>query len=826
MSSVLFTKFGGVSYRSSKSLFQCIVPRLGQITKDQSPRYFHNSSKLYTRLSLLKIAKGSHIGIASQAGVISKSPIGGIYSRRTLSIKEENNDKDSKIATNKEHSRDLEYMSNSANFKLSERKDDSQSGYPDVDSLKKLFRLAIPETKLLLIAFFCLLISSTISMLLPMIIGKLLDTNNAKNDTDAAFTDSTGSEENDGWLKNFMSSFQSKGNLVDKDVENIRIFGLPLNVFFVTLGTVFLIGALANGTRIVLLKTIGERVIARLRVRILKKSLEQDAVFLDYNKVGDLISRLTNDSFIITRSVTQNLSDGIRAVISGVVGLSMMCLVSLKLTGYLMLLGPPLAIGAAVYGKKVRNISRKLQEEVGSLTKVAEESLSSTKTIQSFNGEVTEIHNFSKQVRRVFDVGFLDAKYTGLFFGTTGFIGNCALLLLLSVGTSMVRNGEITVGDLTSFMMYAVYTGSSMFGVSNFYSELMKGLGAASRVFELNDRKPLIHSTTGRKIDSSKLRAEISFDNIKFFYPTRPNSVIFNELDFTIKSGEHVCIVGPSGSGKSTIMHLLLRFYDPATGAVKLDGVDIREYNLKNFRRIIGVVQQEPLLFSGTIEENIKYGYLNATKEEVDRVVELSNCNKFLSSFPNGLQTVIGPKGAQLSGGQKQRIALARALILRPKILILDEATSALDSESENAITKTINKRNIEGLTTISIAHRISTIKSATRIIVLKNKKMVETGTFNELFNDENSFLYELLSAQGASPVQDAANGTGQSPRETEDNEHETPRQSAIIHDDREIEAELLEKELVDLKKELARLRSTANKSIENIEESLENLKR
>lgn len=693
-------------------------------------------------------------------------------------------------------------VTNAANFKLSDRQDTPTKSYPDAESLKKLFTLALPETRLLILAFFCLLISSTISMLLPMVIGKLLDTGNAGS-TQASKKESLEEENSSGFFSLLSGYFKNLGSLVDSDVENIRVFGLPLNTFFVTFGVMFLLGACANGLRIVLLKVIGERVIARLRVRILKKSLEQDAVFLDYNKVGDLISRLTNDSFIITRSVTQNLSDGIRAGISGVVGLLMMCLVSLKLTGYLMLLAPPLALGAIFYGRKVRSISRKLQEEVGTLTKVAEESLSSTKTVQSFNGEATEIHNFSKQVRRVFNVGFQEAKYTGLFFGTTGFVGNCALLLLLSVGTSMVRRGEISVGDLTSFMMYAVYTGLSMFGVSSFYSELMKGLGAAARVFELNDRKPLIPATKGVKVNHKTLKGKIAFENIDFYYPTRPNSLIFKGLSFDIRPGEHVCVVGPSGSGKSTIMHLLLRFYDPVHGSIELDGVDIRKYNLKNYRRIIGVVQQEPLLFSGTIEENIKYGYLQASKEEVQRAVELANCGSFLQTFPQGLQTVIGPKGTQLSGGQKQRIALARALILRPKILILDEATSALDSESENAITRTINRRNIEGLTTISIAHRISTIKSATRIIVLDHKKMVETGTFEELFRDENSALYQLLSAQG---------------------EEKAP--NTIVHDDRKTEVELLERELGELKQELGRLRTVSNKSIESIEESLSNLKR
>lgn len=803
------------------------------------PRMYNAAGSLRSSFSRLQV--GSRIGgrlfidgslkRSSFTQLEFKSGTSFILGKRFLSndakpsesINESTNES-SKDLTNytKEDKKQIDYVTTAENFKLSAKNSEFKTSYPDINSLTKLFRLAKPEIKYLIVAFFCLIISSAISMLLPMVIGKLLDTGNLgiskmipgsgnKNNSD----DDTNSNGSDGFFAKIIAKFKSEGSLIEEDVDNVKVFGLSLGGFFIALGGIFFVGALANATRIILLKTTGERVIARLRVRILKRSLEQDAVFLDYNKVGDLISRLTNDASIITRSVTQNLSDGIRAVINGGVGLSMMCLVSLKLTGYLLLLGPPLALGAMLYGKKVRQISRKLQEEIGNLTKVAEESLSSTKTIQSFNGEASEVRNFSKQVRKVFNVGFLDAKYSGMFFGTTGFIGNCALLLLLSIGTSMVRHGEITVGDLTSFMMYSLYAGSSMFGVSNFYSELMKGLGAASRVFELNDRKPLIPATKGIKIHPGTLKGDITFENVDFFYPTRPNVNIFNKLNFHIRPGEHVCIVGPSGSGKSTIMHLLLRFYDPVSGSIKLDGRDIRNFNLKNYRRIIGVVQQEPLLFSGTIEENIKYGYINATKDEVRRAIELSNSNKFLDNFPNGIDTMIGPRGAQLSGGQKQRIALARALILRPKILILDEATSALDAESENAITRNINNRNIEGLTTISIAHRISTIKSATRIIVLKNGQMVETGTFKDLFTDQNSFLYELLSEQGS-----VSGNTSKQKKEGIDTVC-----SSILHDDSKVELEILEERLRKIKQEIETLEKVSKKNIGQIEEQISHWK-
>nr|QFR37218.1 ABC transporter [Cyberlindnera americana] len=586
--------------------------------------------------------------------------------------------------------------------------DSKASGFGDI---RRLFELAKPETKPMLFAFGLLAISSAISMTVPLIIGKFLDSGNEQLNT-----------------------------------ISIGGYELTMNQFLSVTAVVFIVGAFANTGRVIILRTVGEKLVARLRTRTLKASLEQDAAFLDNNRVGDLISRLSSDASIVSRSVTQNISDGIRAVLSGGVGITMMMLVSWKLTSIMLLLAPPLGAMAFVYGKRIRNLSRDLQKSIGDLTKVAEEQLSATRTIQAYGGERNEVAKYAENVRGVFKIGFKEATTSGVFFGTTGFLANMGLVALLGIGSSMIHSGDLTVGELSSFMMYAVYTGSSMFGLSNFYSEIMKGAGAAARIFELNDRKPSIPSTIGIKPTLADFKSDIEFKNVAFEYPTRPNIKIFQDLSFKISPGEHVCIVGPSGSGKSTITSLLLRFYDVTKGEICINGKNIDKYNLRQFRKQIGVVQQEPSLFSGTILENITYG-IPKNNTDIETALVKANVKSFISEFPDGVNTIVGPRGTQLSGGQRQRIALARSLLLDPQVLILDESTSALDSKSEKTIADTLNDRCLQGKTTISIAHRVSTIKNSTRVIVLGTEGgVVETGAFDDLRAQSDSKLNKLLA--------------------------------------------------------------------------------
>ena len=455
----------------------------------------------------------------------------------------------------------------------------------------RLLKIAKPEVKTLSLAFAFLLVSSSVTMSVPFSIGKIMD---------AAASD--------------------QGTLL----------GLPMNTFYMALGSLLAVGACANYGRIVLLRIVGERIVTKLRSQLFKRTFIQNAEFFDANRVGDLISRLGSDTIIVGKSITQNVSDGMRSLVSATAGLTLMTYVSVELTGVLAIFLPPVAIGAFFYGRAIRNLSRRIQKNLGTLTKIAEERLGNVRTSQAFAGELQEVHRYNNQTRKIFSLGRKEAFISATFFSLSGFMGNMTFIALLYVGGGMVRSGAISIGDLTSFLMYAGYAGSSLFGLSAFYSELMKGVGAASRLFELQDREPTISPTKGDMIRSA--RGAIEFKDVTFSYPTRPAVRIFDHLSFRIEQGSNVAIVAPSGAGKSTVASLLLRFYTPTSGTISIGGHDITKLNAKQLRRKIGYVGQEPVLFSGTIAENIAYGKPLATRSEIATAARRANC-QFISDF-------------------------------------------------------------------------------------------------------------------------------------------------------------------------------------------------
>lgn len=620
--------------------------------------------------------------------------------------------------------------SQAAQLNLSARLSQEGSSKGGTKEVIRLLKIARPELRTLSWAFLFLLISSSISMSLPFSIGKIMDT------------------------------------ATNPDKETL--FGLTMPVFYATLGGILALGAAANYGRILVLRIVGERIVSKLRSQLFRRTFVQNAEFFDANRVGDLISRLGSDTIIVGKSITQNVSDGLRSLVSAVAGFGLMGYVSLKLTGILALMFPPVAIGAFFYGRAIRNLSRRIQMNLGTLTKIAEERLGNVRTSQAFAGEIQEVHRYNTQVRRIFELGKKEAYISAMFFSSSGFMGNMTFLALLYFGGNMVKSGAISVGDLTSFLMYTAYAGSSLFGLSGFYSELMKGVGAASRLFELQDREPTISPTKGEPVRSA--RGDIQFQKVSFAYPTRPAVTIFSELDFTIKQGTNVAIVAPSGAGKSTVASLIMRFYSPTSGTILVGGRNVGNMNAKQLRRKIGYVGQEPVLFSGTIAENIAYGRPLATKTEIVAAARQANC-QFISDFPEGLETHVGARGTQLSGGQKQRIAIARALLKNPDILILDEATSALDAESETLVNQALSALLAGNNTTISIAHRLSTIQRSDTIICIGNDgKVAETGTYEELSQKKEGAFSKLMEWQMSGA---AESRRPHSPRVTEEEEME-----------------------------------------------------
>ncbi|CAL9733207.1 ATP-dependent permease Mdl1p, mitochondrial [Monosporozyma servazzii] len=637
---------------------------------------------------------------------------------------------------NNKHSSNTNNINTNISKKINNNNNSSKNDtQPDNEGkdLWRLLKLVKSDWKMLSIALALLTFSCSIGITIPKIIGVVLDS---------------------------LKSLDTPQGLQDLVIWN----GIHAPMFFSLTLLALSVGCFANYIRVILLRILSERLVIRLRSKLMKHILHMDATFFDKYKVGDLMSRINNDAFIVSRSITQRVSDGVKAVIVGAAGVGMMFSLSWELSSVLLLMmGPPLLISAKIMGKQIRWNSKKLQESTANLTKLTEEQFNGIKTIQSFVAENNELHKFNHSIRDIFHIGKKFAFINAKFFTTASLIGDFSFLIVMTLGSYLVLRGGLTVGDLTAFMLYTEYTGNAIFNMSNFYSELMQGAGAATRLFELTDSVPKLSATRGTKLlplnnqlalPSNKLPAtmnagSIEFQNVTFAYPTRPTLPIFKNMSFKIQPGSNYCIVGPSGKGKSTIAWLLIRCYDVQTGNILINGQNIKDLSAKSLRRQVAIVQQEPVLMSGTIRENITYGLTySPTKEEIRSIAKQCFCHNFITKLPNTYDTMIGPQGTLLSGGQKQRIAIARALIKKPKILILDEATSALDVESEGAINYTFGKiMKSKSMTIINIAHRLSTIRRSENIIVLGNDgSVVEMGKFKELYADSTSELSKLLN--------------------------------------------------------------------------------
>ncbi|KAM3539500.1 hypothetical protein ARSEF1564_007596 [Beauveria bassiana] len=590
---------------------------------------------------------------------------------------------------------------------------------PEVDNstggLLRLLSIARPEAKPLGLATVFLAVSATITMTIPYAVGRIIDA-------------------------------AGKAGVVD-----VAGHSFTLTQFILGMGTVLTIGSAASFTRNIMMRIIGERVIARLRSRLYRRTYTQDAEFFDVNPVGDLISRLGSDVNIVGDSVTTSVTYALRSTFNTIAGISIMLWTSAKLTMLMLVILPPMAVGSLIYGRFVEKMSKRVQKNLGTLTKIAEERLGNVKTSQAFVGERQEVHRYNQQIRKVFALRKREGIVTSTFYTSTLWAGNISFLIMLTVGNSFIQSGAMTTGDLTAFVMYAMFAGTGMMDFFYTYTEIMRGSGAAHRLFELSDKKPRIPQSAGARIASAQ--GTVKFTNVHFAYPTRPDAKIFNGLNFEIPSGSNACIVGPSGRGKSTIGTLLQRFYDPVAGTITINGQDISQISVKSLRRRIGVVAQEPVLFSGTIAENIAYGVPGATEAEILHAAKVANCT-FIDNLPKGLQTQVGARGSQLSGGQKQRVAIARAVLKRPDILILDEATSALDAESETLVNQALGRLFQGSMTTISIAHRLSTIEKADLLIVLNaDGEVAEIGSYRELSANKDSEFSKLMENQMRSPM-------------------------------------------------------------------------
>lgn len=391
----------------------------------------------------------------------------------------------------------------------------------------------------------------------------------------------------------------------------------------------------------------------------------QECSWFDTKGTGELVNRLSTDTYMVGNSLSQNLSDGLRSTAMVLAGTGMMIYTSPSLAAVGMAVVPCVAGGAVVYGRYLRNITREMMDKLAEVMKVGEERIGNVKTVKIFSRENYENKIFSKELQDALAIGYRETKARAVFYGMTGLSGNAIIMSVLYYGGNLVNDGNMTIGALTSFILYAGYTAISLGGLSNFYTELNKGVGSATRVWEILDRQPTI-PIQGGLMPTEKPRGEISFENISFNYPTRADADVLTSLNMTIEAGTITAVVGRSGSGKSSLAALLMRLYDPQSGAIFLDGRNLKDLDPSWLRRNIGAVNQEPVLFSGSIRENILYGLdegASISEEEFQRVIEQAHVSEFAKALPDGLNTLVGQRGMMLSGGQKQRVAIARALI-------------------------------------------------------------------------------------------------------------------------------------------------------------------
>lgn len=508
---------------------------------------------------------------------------------------------------------------------------------------------------------------------------------------------------------------------------------------------VFLLQALAGAARYYLFTTAGEKIVARLRSQVYQAIMEQDIAFFDSRRTGELMSRLSSDATVLQNAVSVNISMSMRNLGSAIGGLVLLIYTSPILAFGLLACIPPIAIGTAMFGKKIRRISRDVQDALAETGIVAEETISGIRTVRAFAKESFEVERYTKALQRSFQLARKRISSIAVITAVAGLLGYSAIVGVLWYGGRLVIAGQMSVGDLSSFILYAMTVAISVGALGSLWTDFMSATGAAKRVFELLDQKPTIGLRAGLSLP--QVEGRLDFHLVNFSYPTRPDIAVLKKLQLSIAPGEVVALVGPSGSGKSTVAALITRFYDPISGHISLDGHDLRELDGNWLRQQIGVVSQDPVLLSASIAENIRYGKINASEQDLHRAAKAANAHEFIESFPDGYATIVGERGIQLSGGQRQRVAIARAMLKDPRVLILDEATSALDAESEHLVQEAL-ERLMQGRTTVVIAHRLSTVRNANRVLVIQNGEIVESGTHENLMADRNGLYFKLVNRQ------------------------------------------------------------------------------
>ena len=549
-----------------------------------------------------------------------------------------------------------------------------------------------------------------------------------------------------GMLFLLLSSFASLifpmfiGEMVDASQESME----SINQMAFLLFGLFTLQAIFSYFRIVLFVNVTEKFLAKLRQVTYEHLIRLPMSFFNKRRVGELNSRIASDISLLQETFTTTSAEFIRQLIIVFGGIILLGFTSIRLAGFMLSIFPVIIVVAVIIGRKLRAYSKTVQDHIAHSNTIVEETLQGITNVKAFANEVFESMRYKNTTEHIVTVAIKGGRLKAAFasFIILGIFG--AIAAVIWYGARLIHQGEMSMGDLTSFLMLTIFIGASIGSIADLYAQIQKAIGATEKLMEILEETPEDH-TEGEITHT--IKGAINFNKLSFSYPNRVDVEVLNSVSFKVEQGQQIALVGASGAGKSTITQLLMRFYQGYTGNLTIDETEITDLPLTDLRKQIAIVPQDILLFGGSIEENIAYGKPDASIEEIKHAAKQANADQFITEFPEAYNTLVGERGIQLSGGQRQRIAIARAILKNPKILILDEATSALDSESESLVQEALDML-MKGRTSLVIAHRLATVRNADKIFVLDKGQIVESGNHEELSALENGTYKKLCDLQ------------------------------------------------------------------------------